>query len=111
MVNKLVVFIFLLMVGGVVNANSQEGTIHTIHSNTNSRLVHVYLDGKPQFDGGVTCSSNYWTGNSMDDLDFKNFVLPILLTAQAASKKVVISVNGCNGSYPKIFGVDLVPRK
>ena len=91
------------------SANSIVGVIHTIHVNTDTRMVHVQLNGLPQFDGGG-CSI-YWTGNSMDNLEFKNFVYPILLSAQATKQQVSIWVNGCNGIYPRIAGIDIVPRQ
>lgn len=94
-----------------VAASSQTivGDVHTVHSNLSSRRVYMHLDGKPEFDG-IGCVS-YWTVNSMDDLDFKTYVLPLLLTARASQQQVRVTVDGCVGAYPRITAVDLNPRQ
>jgi len=103
---------FLLLFGMATSAHSNHlvGTIHTIHTNLATRLVHVYLVGQPQFDSAGACSS-MWTANSLDDQDFKSFVLPLLLTAQTTGKVVSIDVSGCISNFPIIYAVDLVPRE
>jgi hypothetical protein len=90
-------------------ANSNQGVIHTLHVNLASNKAHIYLEGMPVFDGGG-CSM-LWTGNSMDDEKFRTFVWPLLMTAYAMQKEVTVTVEGCDGSHPKIVWVDLTPRE
>ncbi len=88
---------------------SVTGTIQTLHINLESNMAHVQLQGKPAFDGGTGCNIG-WTGNSLDDERFMTTVWPLLVLAKARSLAVTISVNGCTGSYPRIYAVDVEPR-
>ena len=47
----------------------------------------------------------------MDNEKFRQYILPLLLTAHAKGDKVRIEVSGCEGVYPKILSVDSPPRK
>jgi hypothetical protein len=84
------------------------GFVHTVHTNHQSNMVHVYLEGPLTFNE-PGCSS-YWTGNSMDDTKFLTITYPLLVVALAKRLQVNITVDGCLNGYPKIFAIDLVPR-
>jgi hypothetical protein len=102
----------LLLVSSTAFSQTLTGTIETIHSNLYSRIVYVYLEGKPTFDGGG-CTSE-WAAVSMDDTDFRDFVFPLLLSAHETNKQVNITVSGCVANQPempKIQWVDLHPRQ
>jgi len=102
---------FCLIIAFASNGYAQNihiGVIHTLHSNMESNLFHIYLEDKPVFDTG-DCSS-YWTGNSMDNEKFRQYILPLLLTAYAREESIRVRVIGCNQGYPAINDVDLAPR-
>jgi len=84
------------------------GTIHTLHINLKTNRAHVYVDGMPTFDGG-SCPG-YWTGNSLDDDKFTTYMWPALTNAKNHAFVVTVEVEGCEGGYPKIISVDVVPR-
>jgi hypothetical protein len=90
-------------------ANDLTGYIQSLHVNTKSKLFHVQLTGTPNFNGSG-CKS-IWTGNSLGEANFKEFVMPILIAAKTKGEKVRIWVSGCNGPYPKISAVDWSPRE
>jgi hypothetical protein len=84
------------------------GTIHTLHINLKTNRAHIYLDGMPTFDGG-SCPG-IWTGNSLDDEKFTTYMWPALTNAKNRGFAVTVEVEGCEGGYPKIISVDVVPR-
>ena len=92
----------------IVYANSLVGTIHTLHINLQTNRAHIYYEGKPVFDGGGC--PNFWTGNSLDDVKFRQFIWPLLMTAKAAKEQVRVGVIGCEVNYPVIYSVDVIPR-
>jgi hypothetical protein len=89
-------------------ANTVSGTIHTLHVSTESNMGYIYLDGMPTFDGGG-CTGP-WTGNSLDEDKFMIYLWPALMSAKNKGFSVSISVNGCVNGYPRIVGIDVVPR-
>jgi len=90
-------------------ANDLTGYIQSLHANLNSKLFHIQLTGTPNFDGG-SCKS-VWTGNSLSDVNFRDFVMPLLIEAKAKGEKIRVWVSGCNKTYPKIYAVDWSPRE
>lgn len=101
--------VFGLLISNSILANSLTGTIHTLHVNLKSNRAHIYLDGKPTFDGGGC--TNMWTANSLDDIKFRQFIWPLLMTAKATKEQITVNVDGCEGGiYPVIYSVDVVPR-
>ena len=107
MIARLLLLVSLL--SGNAWSDAKTGTIHTLHVNLASNLAHIYLDGSPLFDGG-SCL-NKWTGNSLNDEKFKSFIWPVLMTTSVTNQEVMVSVVGCNGSFPIIEWVDLNPRE
>lgn len=105
-------FILLATTISGAYADTVVGKIHTVHSNIETRRAHIQMEGSPvpTFNGGSACTGVPWTGNSMDDNDFRQFVLPILLTAKTTGETISITVNGCVGAFPRITGVDYSPR-
>ncbi|WP_330110589.1 hypothetical protein [Methylophaga thalassica] len=105
--------LILLVLSNIVAAQTVTGSIETIHSNLNTRIVYVYLEGKPTFIGNESCSSE-WAAISMNNTDFRDFVLPLLITAQSTNQQVNITVDGCvteQPEMPQIQWVDLHPRQ
>jgi hypothetical protein len=88
---------------------TQAGTIYTIHVNLAENIVKVFLTGRPKFGAGACRADG--TGNSLDDEKFGQFVMPLLRDAKSNRQRVRIWVSGCYGSYPKIYAIDLEPRK
>ena len=90
-------------------ANDLTGYIQTLHVDLKSKLFYIQLMGTPQFNGGG-CKSIF-TGNSLNNINFRDFVMPVLIAAKTKGGKVRVWVKGCNGSYPKIYAVDWSPRE
>jgi hypothetical protein len=91
------------------HANTVIGTIHTLHINLDTNRAHIYLDGQPTFDGGGGCTG-FWTGNSLDEDKFMIYVWTALTNAKNKGYAVSIDVVGCEGGFPKIRSIDVVPR-
>ena len=106
---RIIVVLFFVLVSNAVYANGLTGIIHTLHVNLQSNRAHIYLDGKPNFDGGG-CAT-YWTGNSLDDTKFMQYVWPLLLTAYTKNDPITVNVSGCLDGYPQIISVDILPRE
>jgi hypothetical protein len=66
--------------------------------------VYVQMQGAPALDGSG-CSSRYFVGQ-MSDPNFKSFVFPSLLAANATGTTIHLVVSGCDGLYPIIVSVE-----
>lgn len=105
--------VFVSAVGVSSSASAQSsitGIINTIHPNLNSGRTLIEFVGKPSASGG-SCT-NSWVGNDFTDVNFKDYVLPILMTAKATKAPVTVWVQGCvGGLYPRIYSIDYEPRQ
>ena len=104
-----IIFVLVILISNNAYANSLTGTIHTLHVNLKTNRAHIYLEGKPTFDGGGC--QGYWTGNSLDDIKFRQFIWPLLMTAKSTKEQVRVAVDGCIGNYPIIKIIDFVPSQ
>jgi len=91
------------------SANQLSGTIHTMHVNLDTNMVHVYLTGSPGFDG-PGCGGR-WTGNSISDDKFMTNIWPLLAMAKSRGLTVTIGVSGCVNGFPKVVWIDVEPRE
>jgi hypothetical protein len=85
------------------------GQIQMLQPYSPQGLVYVELQGAPQLDGGG-CPNTFFVGE-MSDANFKSFIYPTLLAANAAGGTIKLIVNGCSGAYPIVIGLEYSPRQ
>jgi hypothetical protein len=85
------------------------GKVRRIYPSLAGNVVYVDLQGLPQLDGGG-CPLYVFVGR-MDDVNFKTFVYSALLAAKTADADIKIIVQGCQGAYPLISGVEYSPAQ
>ncbi|WP_161829531.1 hypothetical protein [Steroidobacter agaridevorans] len=74
------------------------------------RLTDTTNNAVPSGSPAGSCS-NAFAIAEMGNTNFKNYIYPLILMAQAADAPITLRTNGClEGLYPIIVGVDYPPR-